>query len=149
VEKRIGIISENEVEVTLVFDRDQSMMAKVLNLPKILVFDYGEGITFDFNKSELKPNLKPILLKQADMLKNYFSGIDIYICGHSDSIGRRERNLELSLARAEAVFNELAELGVPKESMKKQGFGSSYPLVSNDTEAGRARNRRIEIILGS
>jgi len=149
VEKRISIISESEVEVTLVFDSNQSVMTKVLNLPKILIFDYGEGITFDFNKSELKPDLKPILLKQAEMLKNYFSGIDIHICGHSDSIGRRERNLELSLARAESVFNELAELGIPKASMKKQGFGSDYPLVSNDTEAGRARNRRIEIILGN
>ena len=148
VEKRISIISEVEVEVTLVFDRDQSKMAKALNLPNILVFDYGEGITFDFNKSELKPELRPILLKQADLLKKYFSGINIYICGHSDSIGRRERNMELSLARAEAVFSELADMGIPKASMKNQGFGSDYPLVSNDTEAGRARNRRIEIILG-
>jgi len=148
VEQRVSVITEKEVEVTLTFDLEQSKMAKALNLSRILVFDYGEGITFDFNKSEIKPDFKPLLERQAEMLKNYFSGIDVYICGHSDSIGRRERNLELSLERAMSVYEKLKADGVPRESMKVKGFGSDYPLVSNDTEAGRARNRRIEIILG-
>jgi outer membrane protein OmpA-like peptidoglycan-associated protein len=149
VERRIKIYSEKEVEVNLFFDRELSEMAKALNLTKIIVFDYGEGITFDFNKYEIKPNFKPLLAKQADMLKKYFDGIDVYVCGHSDSVGRRDYNLELSLDRAKSVYDELAKLGVPKSSMKIQGFGSDYPLVSNDTEEGRAQNRRIEIILGS
>jgi outer membrane protein OmpA-like peptidoglycan-associated protein len=148
VEQRISIITETEVEVTLVFDREKSQMAKALNLAKILVFDYGEEITFDYNQSELKPNFKPLLVKQAKLLNEYFSGIDVYICGHSDARGRRERNLELSLARALSVYEELLAAGVPKASMKIQGFGSDFPLAPNDTETGRARNRRIEIVLG-
>jgi outer membrane protein OmpA-like peptidoglycan-associated protein len=148
VEQRIKFISEKNVEVTLVFDRELSKMAKALNLSKILVFDYGAEITFDFNKSELKEALLPLLRKQADLLKTSFDGIDIYLCGHTDSVGRRERNQELSLDRALAVFSELAKDGIPKERMKPQGFGSDFPLVENDTEEGRARNRRIEIILG-
>ena len=147
-EQRVSFMAENDVEVTLTFGVEQSKMAKALNLSKILVFDYGQNITFDFNKSEIKPDFKPLLDKQAEMLKKYFSGIDIYICGHSDSIGSRDRNLELSLDRAISVYEKLLEDGVPKDSMKVKGFGSDYPLVSNDTEEGRARNRRIEIILG-
>jgi outer membrane protein OmpA-like peptidoglycan-associated protein len=148
VEQRIKIYSEEEIEVILIFDSGLSEMAKALRLTKIVVFDYGEGVTFDFNKHEIKPAFKPLLAKQADMLKKYFDGIDIYICGHSDSVGRREYNLELSLDRAKSVYDELLKLGVPRANMKIQGFGSDYPLVSNDTEAGRAQNRRIEVILG-
>jgi outer membrane protein OmpA-like peptidoglycan-associated protein len=148
VEQRIKFISEKDVEVTLVFDRELSKMAKALNLSKILVFDYGAEITFDFNKSDLKEDLIPLLKKQAELLKDYFDGIDIYLCGHTDSVGRKERNQELSLDRALAVFDELIKDGIPKERMKPQGFGSDFPLEANDTEEGRARNRRIEIILG-
>jgi outer membrane protein OmpA-like peptidoglycan-associated protein len=148
VERRVKFISEKDVEVTLVFDRELSKMAKALNLSKILVFDYGAEFTFDFNKSEVKEDLIPLLKKQADLLNNYFDGIDIYLCGHTDSVGRKERNQELSLDRALAVFDELIKDGIPKERMKPQGFGSDFPLEANDTEEGRARNRRIEIILG-
>jgi len=147
-EQRINIYSEEEIEVSLIFDSGQSKMSRALGLAKIIVFDYGEGVTFDFNKYEIKPAFEPLLAKQADMLKKYFDGIDVYICGHSDSIGRRDYNMKLSLDRAKTVYDELVKLGVPRANMKVQGFGSDYPLVSNDTEAGRAQNRRIEIILG-
>jgi outer membrane protein OmpA-like peptidoglycan-associated protein len=148
VEQRIKFLSSNAVEVTLVFGHDYPKVAKALNLKKILVFDYGDEITFEFNKSDLKPEFKTLLSELSAVLKKSFSGIDIHVCGHSDSVGRRERNLELSLERAESVFKVLSESGVPKVSMKVQGFGSDYPLMSNDTEAGRAKNRRTEIILG-
>ncbi|MCL1908170.1 MAG: OmpA family protein [Holophagaceae bacterium] len=148
VEKRIKVIDENRVEVTLVLDHDLSKMTRALGLTKILVFDYGEEITFDFNKSELKPELRPLLGKQAEVLNNFFKGVEIHICGHSDSRGSRQRNLEISLERAMSVYNELLLAGVPGANMKVQGFGSDFPLVTNETEAGRARNRRIEIILG-
>ncbi|MCL1893041.1 MAG: OmpA family protein [Holophagaceae bacterium] len=148
VEQRIKVISDSKVEVTLILDHDLSKMAKALNLTKILVFDYGEEITFDFNKSDIKPDLKPLLKKQAEILNEYFKGVDIFICGHSDSLGSRQRNLQISLERAMSVYNELIEAGVPNASMKVQGFANDFPLVSNDTEQGRARNRRIEIILG-
>ena len=148
VEQRIRHLATDDVVVTLILDKDLSKMATALNLKKILVFDYGDEITFEFNKSDLKPIFISLLAKQAEILKKHFSGIDIYICGHSDPVGRRERNVELSLERADSVFKVLAKAGIPEKSMKIHGFGSNYPLVSNDTEAGRARNRRIEIILG-
>ncbi|MDR2562173.1 MAG: OmpA family protein [Holophagales bacterium] len=148
VEQRIRHLADDKVVVTLVLDKNLSKMATALNLKKILVFDYGDEITFEFNKSDLKPVFKTLLVRQADLLKKHFNGIDIYVCGHSDSVGRPERNLELSMDRAKSVFDVLLDAGIPKGSMKVQGFGSDYPLDDNDTEAGRARNRRIEIILG-
>jgi len=148
VEQRIKIYSDEEIELILIFDSEFSKVPKTLGLANILVFDYSEGITFDFNKYEIRPNFKPLLITLADMLKKYFDGIDIYICGHSDSVGRREYNLGLSLNRAKSVYDELLKLGVKGANMNVQGFGSDYPLVSNDTEAGRAQNRRIEVILG-
>lgn len=148
VEQRIKVYSEEEIEVILIFDSGLSKMANTLRLAKILVFDYGDSITFDFNKYEIKPAFIPLLAKQAYMLKKYFDGIDAYICGHSDSVGRHDYNLELSLNRAKSVYDELIKLGVRGANMRVQGFGSNYPLASNDNEAGRAQNRRIEIILG-
>jgi outer membrane protein OmpA-like peptidoglycan-associated protein len=148
VEQRIRHISDDEVEVNLVFDRELSQMAKALGLTKILVFDYGDDITFDSNSSILKPDFMPVLERQATLIKTYFSGIDIYVCGHSDSTGRRDYNLDLSLKRAEAVYSELERLGIPRLSMKLRGFGSDYPLATNETDAGRTRNRRIEMIMG-
>jgi outer membrane protein OmpA-like peptidoglycan-associated protein len=148
VEQRITVLSEDEVEVDLVFAAGMSKMAKALNLSKIIVFDYGEGITFDFNKSELNPSFVPLLRKQAEMLKKYFRGVDVHICGHTDSKGTRKRNEELSLDRAKVVYDQLAAMGVPKASMHPQGFASDYPISSNGTPEGMAKNRRIEIILG-
>jgi len=148
VEERITVMSDHQVEVNLVLDSRFSNMAKALNLSKIIVFDYGEGITFDSNKSELKPDFRPLLEKQADMLKKYFAGVDVHICGHTDNLGSKTRNQELSLERAMSVYSQLLELGVPRDVMKPQGFSDGYPISDNRTPDGRARNRRIEVILG-
>lgn len=68
----------------------------------------------------------------------------ILIRGHTDNTGTDVINLELSQQRANAVLDALAELGVPAESMRTEGAGSTDPIASNDTEEGRAENRRIE-----
>jgi outer membrane protein OmpA-like peptidoglycan-associated protein len=148
VEQRISVISEDQVEVDLVFAAEMSKMAKALGLSKIIVFDYGERVTFDINSSEIKPNFKPLLQKQAEMLKKYFRGVDIHICGHTDSSGSNKRNLELSLERAKSVHGQLLAMGIENSVMKVQGFASNYPIADNRTKEGMARNRRIEIILG-
>lgn len=71
----------------------------------------------------------------------------IKVAGHTDTSGRRQVNLELSRQRATAVTDYLAAQGIPKQQLLAQGYGSSQPIASNDTEIGRARNRRIEIIV--
>ena len=71
--------------------------------------------------------------------------IEIEVGGHTDNTGDDQANLALSLARAEAVANFLVEAGVPQERLVPTGYGELQPVDSNDTEAGRANNRRTEI----
>ena len=147
VEKRIRFLSQEQVEVLFVFGSGRSTMAKALGLPKILVFDYGAGVTFAVNQATLKPEFLPLLERQADLLKTHFQGLDILVCGHTDAQGSIDFNLSLSLDRVRSVSGDLARRGLPAERMKIQGFGSQYPVTGNDTEQGRAMNRRTELIL--
>ena len=147
VEKRVRFLSQQEAEVTFVFGAGRSTMAKALGFPKILVFDYGAAVTFDVNQAALKPEFLPLLERQAGLLKNHFQGLDLFVCGHTDAQGAPDFNLSLSLDRARSVSKDLAGRGLPAERMKIQGFGSQYPVTGNDTDKGRAMNRRTELIL--
>ena len=71
----------------------------------------------------------------------------IKVAGHTDTSGRRQVNLELSRQRASAVTDYLSARGIPRQQLLSQGYGSSQPIASNDTEIGRSKNRRIEIIV--
>ena len=146
-EKRIRFLSPEKAEVHFLFGKNQSPLARTLGLSKVLVFDYGEGITFDVDQHELRPVFAALLERQAEMLMAHFTNLDIYVCGHTDSSGNLNHNLALSLARAQTVAESLAAKGVPRARMKVQGFGSAFPLASNDTVEGKALNRRTEIVL--
>lgn len=146
-EKRIRFLSPERAEVHFLFGKDRSPLARSLGLSKVLVFDYGEGITFDVDRFELRPEFASLLERQAEMLKSHFANLDIYVCGHTDSTGSASRNLTLSLARAQTVTDHLVALGVPRARLKVQGFGSAFPVAGNDTIEGRALNRRTEIVL--
>lgn len=146
-EKRIRFLSPERADVLFLFGKQQSPIARSLGLSKVLVFDYGEGITFEVDKHELRPGFKTLLERQAEMLNAHFRDLDIYVCGHTDSSGNTNHNLALSLARARTVADDLARLGVPRSRLKIQGFGSAFPVAGNDTAEGRALNRRTEIVL--
>jgi len=147
IEKRIRFLSLDKTEVVFVFASGQSAMAKALGFPRILVFDYGTGLTFDVNKFDLKPEFLPFLDRQASMLKKFFPGQDVYVCGHTDSTGKNDFNLKLSLDRAQAVSDALTGREIPKSRLKVQGLASQYPVAGNDTPEDRAKNRRTELIL--
>jgi outer membrane protein OmpA-like peptidoglycan-associated protein len=147
VEKRIRFLSQDRAEVAFIFGAGRSETAKALGLARILVFDYGAGVTFELNKSDLKPDFLPLLDRQAALLKKHFPTLDVFVCGHTDNLGTQEFNLTLSLARAKAVAANLDGQGVPRERLKVQGFGSAYPVAPNLHEAGRAQNRRTELVL--
>jgi peptidoglycan-binding protein ArfA len=135
------------LEVTFLFRGSVSPMAKALGLPRILVFDYGSALTFDVDKYVLIPAFTVMLNRQADLLANHFAGIHVYVCGHTDATGNATHNAVLALRRAEVVTDYLVAKGVRPELIKTQGFGSAYPVAGNETPAGRALNRRTEIIL--
>ena len=147
VEKRIRFLSEHQAEVIFLFGTGRSTMARALGFPRILVFDYGAGVTFAVNQATLRPEFLPLLERQAGLLRTHFQGLDIFVCGHTDAQGTPDFNLSLSLDRARSVSKDLAGRGIPAERMKIQGFGSQFPVTGNDTEPGRAMNRRTELIL--
>jgi len=103
------------------------------------------GILFDTGKDALKPTAKDSLLKGATTLKT--SETNIIIQGHTDSTGSDSINQALSQRRAQHVLDFLAANGVPASRMTAVGYGSSRPAVSNDTDANRALNRRVQLEL--
>ncbi len=107
-----------------------------LNLP--------DGVTFDFNKADLKPQFYPALNNVASTLREYNQTI-VEVSGHTDSKGTDEYNQGLSERRAASVGNYLTGQGVQRERLEIVGFGKTRPIASNDTESGRALNRRVEI----
>ncbi len=104
------------------------------------------GIWFDTGKSELKPASEEALKEISKLLKNN-SALKIYVVGHTDNVGTLESNMKLSQDRAAAVVNALTvTYGIAAARLKACGDGPTAPVATNDTEAGRALNRRVELV---
>lgn len=104
------------------------------------------GIYFDFDKAVLKPESKPQLEEIAGLLKAD-GALKLVVAGHTDNQGGAAYNLDLSKKRADAVVAALvADYGVAPDRLLAQGMGSAAPVASNDDEAGRAKNRRVELV---
>lgn len=108
--------------------------------------DIPAGVTFDFNSSVLRPGFRTSLDKVAQTLTSYQSTY-VNVGGHTDSIGTDAVNQRLSEARATTVANYLESRGVVPSRVGIRGFGKTQPIASNNTEEGRAQNRRVEINL--
>ncbi|MFC3715465.1 OmpA family protein [Luteimonas soli] len=104
------------------------------------------GVTFAFDKAEVQPQFYPVLDNVASTLQQYNQTI-IEVAGHTDSVGTDSYNQQLSQQRADAVANYLNSRGVMRDRMITVGAGETRPIASNDTEQGRAANRRVEITL--
>ncbi len=104
------------------------------------------GIHFDTDKWTIKEDSRPALEEIAEFLNSHQED-KYYIVGHTDSVGDFSYNKNLSEKRAQAVMNELiAEYGVDKNQIEAYGVASLSPVTSNATDAGKARNRRVEIV---
>lgn len=102
------------------------------------------NIFYETDKYELQPSSFPELDQLVTFLTNN-PGITVEISGHTDDIGSADYNLELSERRAESVVNYLVSKGIDAKRLTYKGFGESAPVAPNDTEDGRAKNRRTEI----
>ena len=111
-----------------------------------ITLDMPSAITFAFDSSSLNPAFHGTLDRLANTMNEYGQTI-IEIAGHTDSVGTDSYNQTLSVQRAQAVANYLIARGVNRERIIVTGAGESRPVASNDTEAGRADNRRVEITL--
>ena len=102
------------------------------------------GVLFDFNKSKLKPESDAILEQVAAVMTKE-ADLKLEVQGHTDGVGSQAFNLPLSKARAHSVVVWLTDHGVAAGRLDAQGFGKLKPVASNDTDEGRAQNRRVEI----
>jgi outer membrane protein OmpA-like peptidoglycan-associated protein len=103
-------------------------------------------VLFDFNKYTLKPVAREKMAKVAGILLAY-PGLKIQLEGHTDSIGSDEYNMKLSEKRAEAVRDYLVQQSVPPDSVSAVGLGKAGPVASNETAAGRQKNRRVDMVV--
>jgi outer membrane protein OmpA-like peptidoglycan-associated protein len=102
------------------------------------------GVNFDFDKANIRADARPILDEAANTLRNEGT-IRIVAEGHTDSRGTDAYNQRLSERRARAVKDYLVKAGVAANRIEIAGMGESSPVASNDTEDGRAQNRRVEL----
>ena len=105
---------------------------------------YEKLIFFDFDVSTLKPESSPALDEAVKILKAY-PKLTFLIEGHTDSIGPVAYNLNLSNERARSVMNYFVSKGIPAKRISSKGYGEAKPIASNETEEGKAKNRRVEI----
>lgn len=105
-----------------------------------------EDINFDFNSSKLSAHLLTYLSRLSEFLKEY-PQYNVELLGHTDGIGNVSANMTLSDRRCRAVYNALVKNGVDPKRLSTKGFGMSSPMATNETDKGRALNRRVELII--
>ncbi len=103
-------------------------------------------VLFEYRSTRIRDGGHEVLAGVADLLLAH-PDFDVFVDGHADATGEAEDNRVLGLRRAEAVVAELVGLGVPTDRLSPRGFGEARPRATNDTDAGRALNRRVEFVL--
>ncbi|MCK5069340.1 MAG: OmpA family protein, partial [Desulfocapsa sp.] len=103
-----------------------------------------EGINFQLGTAELAESAHGALNIAANILQKN-PELNMEVAGHTDSIGEAESNLQLSTLRAESVLNYLVSRGVAAERLQAKGYGANEPIADNTSNAGRAKNRRVEL----
>ena len=112
-------------------------------ISKTLWFDF-DRLLFETGKATLKPESAAQLANVAAILKA-FPKVAVKVGGYTDNVGNATANMKLSADRAKSVAGELVKLGIASGRLVPEGYGVQYPVASNDTEEGRAQNRRISL----
>lgn len=138
---RVWIVEEAEMEQDIVVDA-KSMLSDINAQGRVALY----GIYFDFDKSDVKPESDPTLKEIAKLLSEN-PKLNLYVVGHTDNVGDYNYNMKLSQARADAVVKMLvSKYNVNKNRLTSAGVGPLAPVTTNDTEEGKAKNRRVELI---
>ena len=136
----LWILKEKGLETKLQFSAE-SMKKELDASGRVAVY----GINFDVDKAFLKPGAELIIIEMVKLLLAN-PGLKLEIQGHTDNTGSDARNLELSKERAAAVKSFLVLYGIAPQRLQTNGYGSTKPHDANDTEEGRAKNRRVELV---
>jgi len=135
----VQIIKQEAFKQSLVLSPDK-IKAELDKSGKITL----DGIYFDFNKATLKAESKKAILSSVALMQKY-PDLVLSVHGHTDSKGDDAYNLKLSGMRAKAVKNALIANGIQSSRLHSKGYGETKPIASNDTDEGRAKNRRVEL----
>jgi outer membrane protein OmpA-like peptidoglycan-associated protein len=126
---------------------DQSIAgAKIERVGEGIQVTFDSGLLFDFDSDHIKPEAAKNLQELAKSL-NKFGNSNLLIVGHTDSQGEDAYNMSLSQRRANAASAYLQSQGVPSARISTSGRGESEPVATNDTDAGRQLNRRVEVAI--
>src|SRR5690606_34109731 len=120
--------------------------AEVIKADEGIIVKFDSGILFDFDKTDLKANAKTNIAKLVENL-NSNPNTDILVIGHTDNKGTDSYNQGLSERRAKSVKSYAVSEGLAGRRIKTEGKSFHEPIADNDTEAGRAENRRVEIVI--
>ena len=138
---QVWIIEEAKMEQDIVANAN-AMLNDIKSQGRVALY----GIYFDFDKSDVKPESEPTL-KEISKLLSENPSLNLYVVGHTDNVGDYNYNMKLSQSRAEAVVNILvSKYKIDKNRITSAGVGPLSPIASNDTEEGKALNRRVELI---
>ena len=144
-----GAVAVVKVVETKEMETDKIQFVKASEMEQALD-DTGKialyGILFDFDKDVIKPESKPTLDEIAALL-NGKPDLKVKIVGHTDNQGTADYNLNLSKRRAASVVLALTgQYGIEADRLSSEGMGATQPVDTNDTDAGRAKNRRVELV---
>lgn len=119
------------------------LMDKTKVVDKTSWFNF-DRLLFDTGKATLRPESQEQLKNMVEILKAY-PAVELKIGGYTDNVGDPTFNLKLSGDRAKSVMNEMIKMGIAKNRLESEGYGEQFPVASNDTEEGKAQNRRIAV----
>ena len=135
---------QQELEAALAAERANHALEVQRLQDETLKIDIASEVSFDFGSANLKSAFTPTLEKVANILQRYPNTV-IHVVGHTDRVGSESYNMTLSQNRAESVVGYFAARGVMRDRLVATGRGESEPRATNETEAGRQLNRRVEI----
>ncbi|HEX8243199.1 MAG TPA: OmpA family protein [Longimicrobium sp.] len=125
---------------------DLGQNASVERVGEGIAVTFASGILFPFNSADVLPAGRENLRQLAQSLQRY-PGTEVLIVGHTDNVGSDAYNMELSQRRADSARSFLMQMGIPGQRIRTSGRGESEPVASNESEAGRQQNRRVEIAI--
>jgi len=141
-----GAVIGNQMDETADELEEDLEGASVERVGEGILVTFDSGILFDFDSSELRYVARQELSDLAQSLEEH-PRTDVLVVGHTDSVGEEAYNLRLSERRAESAADFLVQQGLDWSRIIVEGRGEGEPVASNDTEAGRQENRRVEVAI--
>jgi OmpA-OmpF porin, OOP family len=139
---RADVIKPRALENRMVFVNATQMQSDITATGHASIY----GILFDFNKADLKPESQPTLAEIGKLMAAN-PGLKLLVVGHTDNVGTLDFNRDLSARRAQSVVQALStQYGVAPQRLHGEGVSFLCPVSTNDTEDGRAKNRRVELV---